>query len=225
MALSVSYITKEPSGGLVVSGQSENDTAATPTVRSCEMSRFLLSRVGQLRARLAQMERSLQTKHLSCCVFPKLSRPEEITKTLFQLSVRRIGALVAVESEMSLHDYAKTGTAIDAELSASLLLSLFYPGNPLHDGAVIIRKGRIVAGGCILPLSADHDTFKAMGLGTRHRARVGLSQVSDAIVFIVSEETGIISLAVSGQMFRDPGLNRADSLIRSVLDEKGMFGS
>lgn len=183
---------------------------------SCEMSAFVLNRVSRLRAALADLERSLQEKHLSCCVFPELSHPEEITRTLFQLSIRRIGALVAVERQMILDDYAKTGTLIDAELSASLLLSLFYPGNPLHDGAVIIRKERIIAGGCILPLSADHDAFKAMGLGMRHRAGVGLSQVSDAMVFIVSEETGIVSLAVRGQMFRDPLFREADALTRAA---------
>jgi diadenylate cyclase len=185
---------------------------------SCEISASLLEQVSQLRAALMEIERSLQEKHLRCCVFPELSGPEEITKTLFQLSIRRIGAFIAVEREMSLHDYAKTGILIDAEVSAALLLSLFYPGNPLHDGAVIIRKDRIIAGGCILPLSADHDTFKALGLGTRHRAGVGLSQVSDAVVFIVSEETGIISLAAGGKIFRDPLLKRADSLTRAVLN-------
>ena len=182
----------------------------------CDISASLLERVSQLRAMLVEIERSLQEEHLRCCVFPELGGPEEITKTLSELSVRRIGALIAVERSMSLEDYVKTGTLIDAELSASLLLSLFYPGSPLHDGAVIIGKGRIIAGGCILPLSADHDTFKALGLGTRHRAGVGLSQVSDAVVFIVSEETGIVSLAVGGKLLREPFLKKADSLTRAV---------
>lgn len=199
--------------------QTKMTQQSLPPSGRCEVSGFLLDRVSRLRAALVEIERSLQEKHLSCCVFPELGRPEEITKTLFQLSVRRIGALIAVERQMTLHDYVKTGTLIDAELSAALLLSLFYPGNPLHDGAVIIRQGRIIAGGCILPLSADHDTFKAMGLGTRHRAGVGLSQVSDAMVFIVSEETGIISIAVRGRMFRDPLLSEADALTQAVLNE------
>ncbi len=170
--------------------------------RSCEVSGSLLDRVSQLRAALAEIERSLQEKHLRCCVFPQINGAEEISKVVLQLSVKRIGALIAVEQEMSLEDYTKTGTVINAELNSTLLLSLFYPGNPLHDGAVIIRKKKIIAGGCMLPLSADHDAFKAMGLGTRHRAGVGLSQVSDAAVFIVSEESGKISLAVGGQLYQ-----------------------
>jgi uncharacterized protein (TIGR00159 family) len=172
--------------------------------RSCELSASLLERVSQLRDTLVRIERSLQEKHLRCCVFPQLGGAEEITKAIFQLRARRIGALIAVEREMNLEDYVKSGTLINAELSASLLVSLFYPGNPLHDGAVIVREKKIVAGGCILPLSANHATFKAMGLGTRHRAGVGLSQVSDATVFIVSEQTGGVSLAVAGQIFHEP---------------------
>jgi uncharacterized protein (TIGR00159 family) len=136
-------------------------------------------------------------------VFPEISDAEEISKVALQLSVKRIGALIAVEQKMSLEDYTKTGAVINAELNATLLLSLFYPGNPLHDGAVIIRKKKIVAGGCILPLSADHGAFKAKGLGTRHRAGVGLTQVSDAVVFIVSEETGKISVAVGGNLYQE----------------------
>jgi len=171
---------------------------------SCELSGSLLERVSQLRAALGEIERSLQEKHLRCCVFPQINGAEEISKVVLELSVKRIGALIAVEQKMSLEDYTKTGAVINAELNATLLLSLFYPGNPLHDGAVIIRKKKIIAGGCILPLSADHGAFKAMGLGTRHRAGVGLTQVSDAVVFIVSEETGKISLAVAGQLFQEP---------------------
>ena len=171
---------------------------------SCELSGSLLDRVSRLRAVLGEIERSLQEKHLRCCVFPQINGAKELSQVLLQLSAKSIGALIAVEQEMSLEDYTKTGAVINAELNATLLLSLFYPGNPLHDGAVIIRKKKIIAGGCILPLSADHETFKAMGLGTRHRAGVGLSQVSDAVVFIVSEETGKISLATGGRLYQEP---------------------
>ena len=102
----------------------------------------------------------------------------------------------------------RSGTVLNAELSSSLLLSLFYPGNPLHDGAVIIRGATVVSAGCVLPLSAHHTTFKLKGMGMRHRAGVGLSQVSDAVVFIVSEETGTISMATEGQLFE---MNLGDS--------------
>jgi len=190
----------------------------------CELSSSLLERVSQLRAALGEIERSLQEKHLRCCVFPQISGAEEISKVALQLSVKRIGALIAVEQKMSLEDYTKTGAVINAELNATLLLSLFYPGNPLHDGAVIIRKKKILAGGCILPLSADHGAFKAKGLGTRHRAGVGLTQVSDAVVFIVSEETGKISVAVGGHLYQEavglgsPGFPRLAVAMRKKKD-------
>ena len=192
------------------------------TSGSCELSASLLARVSQLRAELVAVEKSLQEKHLRCCVFPQISGAEQISKAIFELGARRIGALIAVEQEMSLEDYTRTGILINGELNAALLLSLFYPGSPLHDGAVIIRKERIVAGSCILPLSADHDTFNAMGLGTRHRAGVGLSQVSDAVVFIVSEETGRICLAVGGKMFREPVFEKKPMSLKLDIP-KGTF--
>ncbi len=172
--------------------------------RNCKLTQALLARVTQLRDTLDEVERSLQEKHLTCCVFPELQGAGEIASAVHQLSVNRIGALIAVEREMSLEDYTKNGSLLNAQLSAMLLVSLFYPGTPLHDGAVIIRRDRILAAGCILPLSANHATFRGRGLGTRHRAAVGLSQVSDAIVFVVSEQTGKISIAVGGRLFAEP---------------------
>ncbi len=179
--------------------------------RQCEISSSRLDHVIRLRTALEEIERSLQEKHLRCCIFPRLKGAEEINNALVELSNKRVGALIAVEQKMNLDDYAKTGAVINAELKAELLLSLFYPGSPLHDGAVIIRKKQIIAGGCILPLSADHEFFKSMGLGTRHRAGVGLSQVSDAVVFIVSEQTGMIRIASGGRLLEVPTLNAARS--------------
>jgi len=192
-----------------------------PSSESCEFSASLLQCVSQLQGALAEIERSLQEKHLKCCLFPELGRVDEITKAIVQLSARRIGALIAVERNMSLDDFVKSGTLINAELSASLLLSLFYPGSSMHDGAVIIRHEKIIAGGCILPLSADHNTFKVMGLGTRHRAGVGLSQVSDAAVFIVSEQTGRVTLAVGGQMFHEPLLRKGTGSLKLAIAKSG----
>lgn len=189
--------------------------------QTCELSQALLSRVAQLRNRLDEVERSLQEKHLSCCVFPQLQDVGEIAKAIRQLSAKRIGALIAVEQQMSLEDYANSGTLLNAKLSAPLLLSLFYPGNPLHDGAVIIRGDKILAAGCILPLSANHAPFRARGLGTRHRAGVGLSQVSDAIVFTVSEQTGKISMALGGQLFQELFLEKQDGARRFVQSFNG----
>lgn len=184
--------------------------------QSCELTQALLSRVTRLRDTLDEVERSLKERHLSCCVFPQLQDVEEIASALHQLSASRTGALIAVEREMSLDDYTKSGTLLNAQLSASLLLTLFYPGNPLHDGAVIVRGDRILAAGCILPLSADRTTFKVNSLGTRHRAAVGLSQVSDAIVFIASEQTGRISMALGGELFHEPLIEELDGVGKLV---------
>lgn len=199
--------------------------------RNCNLTQALLSQVIRLRNKLEEIERSLQEKHLSCCVFPQLQGVEEVTSAIHNLSANRIGALIAVEREMSLEDYTKSGTLLNAQLSASLLLSLFYPGNPLHDGTVIIRGDKVLAAGCILPVAVDHATFKAKRLGTRHRAAVGLSQVSDAIVFIVSEQTGKISMALGGQLFHDhpklpvnntSPLNPSRRLIQSTLSPQDL---
>lgn len=184
--------------------------------KSCELNQALLARVTQLRDTLDEIERSLQEKHLSCCVFPKLQGAEEVARAICQLSASRIGALIAVEREMNLENYAMSGTLLNAQLSASLLLSLFYPGNPLHDGAVIVRRNKVVAAGCILPLSANHNTFRVKGLGTRHRAAIGLSQVSDAVVFIVSEQTGKISMALSGELFHQPLIEQLEGVEKLV---------
>ena len=187
----------------------------------CGMSGLLLGRVSRLRATLGEIERSLQEKHLRCCLFPQIDGAEEISQVLLQLSAKKVGALIAVERNMNLDDLVKSGTLINAELSASLLLSLFYPGSSMHDGAVIIRHEKIIAGGCILPLSADHNIFKVKGLGTRHRAGVGLSQVSDAAVFIVSEQTGRVTLAVGGQMFHEPLLTEGTGSLKLAIAKSG----
>jgi len=127
------------------------------------------------------------------------------------LSTKRTGALIAFEREVGLEDYAATGVRINGEISAEMLQSIFYPNSPLHDGAVIVRGNRIVAAGCLLPLP-EEGTVKER-LGTRHRAALGLSLASDALVLVVSEETGNISVIEEGKISRnlDP-----DSLRRRV---------
>jgi len=167
---------------------------------SCTSTEQLLLQIARLRDVLAEMQKFIQDRHLKSCIFPGLRGGPEVANAMHELSTRRIGALIALEREMGLGEYASSGTLVNAELSTSLLLSLFYPGNPLHDGAVIIRGASIVAAGCVLPLSADSAHFKLKGKGMRHRAGLGLTQVSDAIVFIVSEETGTVSMATAGQM-------------------------
>jgi diadenylate cyclase len=116
------------------------------------------------------------------------------------LSAEKTGALVVIERETGLQEYVDTGVTLDARVTAELLCNLFVPNTPLHDGATIIRGARLAAAGCFLPLS-DHPGLPKE-LGTRHRAGMGISETSDAAVVIVSEETGVISLAVNGRLER-----------------------
>ena len=117
-----------------------------------------------------------------------------------QLSKEKVGALLVFARDNPLEEYCKTGTTVDGQLSEQLLRNIFFPKAALHDGAVIVREGRVTAAGCVLPLS-DSKRLSA-DLGTRHRAGVGISEVSDSVVVIVSEETGTISVAVGGMLKR-----------------------
>jgi diadenylate cyclase len=123
---------------------------------------------------------------------------DEIGSAVESLSARRIGALLVVERSTGLRQYAELGVPLDAHVSADLLVSVFLPYSPLHDGAVFIQGTRIAAAGCFLPLSRNPQVGRA--LGTRHRAALGITEETDAIAIVVSEETGRISLAVEGQM-------------------------
>ncbi len=124
----------------------------------------------------------------------------ELALAVQALATRRIGALIAIERTDTLDPWAETGIPLEALFSYDLLLNIFIPGTPLHDGAVIIRGNKIEAASCFLPLSTSHKISSQ--LGTRHRAAVGLSEDSDALVIVVSEETGTISLAVERQLMR-----------------------
>jgi len=130
---------------------------------------------------------------------------EDLCQAVEYMSERKIGALIAVENEISLETYAERGTKIDAVLSKEILVSLFFPHSPLHDGAVLLRGGTVVAAGCLLPLPAVHALSAGAQTRTRHLAAIGLSQETDAAVIVVSEETGGISLASRGilQSMRD----------------------
>lgn len=123
-----------------------------------------------------------------------------IVRATALLSAEKVGALIVLERETGLQEYVDTGIALDARVSAELLGNLFTPNTPLHDGAAIIRGNRVAAAGCFLPLTGNPGLPKE--LGTRHRAGVGISEISDAAVVIVSEETGIVSLAVGGRLER-----------------------
>lgn len=126
----------------------------------------------------------------------------EAIRAAERLSARKTGALIVFEREVGLEDYAATGVRINGELTAEFVQTIFFPNSPLHDGAVIIRGNMIVAAGCLLPMPEER-VRGAERLGTRHRAAIGLSQVSDAIVLVVSEETGSISVVEDGKIARN----------------------
>lgn len=121
---------------------------------------------------------------------------EELVKAGVSLANKRIGALIVLGRKTGLNDYLESGVQIDAQVVKELIISIFLPYSPIHDGAVIIQEGRIVAAGCFLPLTVNPNVSKEMG--TRHRAAIGLSEETDALVIVVSEETGRISLAIEG---------------------------
>ncbi len=138
---------------------------------------------------------------------------EELVKATFSLARDKIGALIAIEREVGLRGYVEAGIRLDAEVTAELIKTVFWPGTPLHDGAIVIRRQRIAAAGCLFPLT-DSPQFSAE-LGTRHRAGVGVTEESDAAAIIVSEQTGQVSLAVGGALQR----NMDEKSLRRALEE------
>lgn len=125
---------------------------------------------------------------------------QQLLKSIDTLSKNKIGALIVIEISSNLKDYIETGIQIKGAITAELINSLFWPGSPTHDGAVIIQENKIAAAGCLLPLTDTN--LKDRRLGTRHRSALGLSEVTDAIVIIISEETGVITLAENGSLTR-----------------------
>ncbi len=123
---------------------------------------------------------------------------EDIIRASFLMASRRIGALIAIEREATLQEYADTGNRLDARLSEALLLSIFHPTSPLHDGAVLVERGRVVAAKVFLPLSLSKDISRFVG--TRHRAAIGLTEETDAVVIVVSEERGTVGVAIAGEV-------------------------
>jgi len=154
-------------------------------------------------------------------VFPAVSRREEtqileeVVRSAQTLADRRIGALIALERETRLNDLVEAGIAVDAAVSKDLLTSIFMPTSPLHDGAVVIQDGRIAWAGCVLPLTLREGLPE--GLGTRHRAAIGITEESDAVVVVVSEETSAISVVFGGELVRDLDGPRLRELLREIL--------
>lgn len=139
----------------------------------------------------------------------------EIVKAVYAMAEVKTGALIVLEQEVRLGDYERTGINIDAEITSQLIINIFEHNTPLHDGAVLVRNNRIVSATCYLPLSDNLDINKAYG--TRHRAALGISEVSDSITIVVSEETGAVSLAHNGVLYR--GLERDE--FTDKIDELG----
>ncbi len=175
---------------------------------------------------LFQPELRRMIDHLSSVKLKKLLTAEEpdeqmvpvIRQTVLAceaMSREKVGALIVFQRDNPLDEYFKTGTLIDAQASEQLIRNIFFPKAALHDGAMIVRDGRVTAAGCVLPLSES--SRLSADLGTRHRAGVGMSEVSDAVVVIVSEETGVISVAVGGMLKRHLAPQTLERLLRNEL--------
>jgi len=144
----------------------------------------------------------------------------EIVKAIDAMSKKRIGALIAIVREVELGAYVEAGVSIDSQVSAELLVGIFWPGNPLHDGAVVIQHSRITAAACLFPLTENPSLSKSMG--TRHRAAIGITEETDAVTIVVSEETGTVSVCVRGEI--TSGLDMESlrrTLHRLMLGETG----
>ena len=135
----------------------------------------------------------------------------EIKKAASALAKKRHGALIVMERDTGLAEFVETGTQVDAVITSELLQTIFFPNTFLHDGAVIVKAGRIIAAGCLLPLTDNIDLDKS--LGTRHRAAVGISETTDSMVIVVSEETGIISLVHNGNIRRGLELGKLTKMV------------
>ena len=144
-----------------------------------------------------------------------LAMISEVTEAVCDMSLDKTGALIVIERATKLGDIIKSGTVINANPTAFLIRNIFFNKAPLHDGAMIIRDDRLYAAGCFLPLSTNNDIIK--DLGTRHRAAIGMSENSDAVVVVVSEETGTISVAVEGQLKRNFSYNSLKNELTGLL--------
>ncbi len=171
----------------------------------------------ELRRGLEQLGRMFPDMFGGSRQLPQLERAvEEITRASAQLSRLRFGGLMVIERDTGLQEYIDRGVQLDAVITRQLLISIFYPNTPLHDGAAIVRQDRVLAASCVLPLSDNVATGGQ--LGTRHRAAIGMTEESDAIVIIVSEETGQISVAHSaGRLVRNLDQERLRRVLRALL--------
>jgi len=140
---------------------------------------------------------------------------EELVKGVTAMASRRVGALIVLQNEVGLNEYIEVGTRLDAQVSKELVASIFIPGSPIHDGALIIQHGRITAAGCFLPLTTNPTVSKT--LGTRHRAAIGLTEETDAVAIVVSEEDGMVSLVREGKITRDVDASALRTTLQRLL--------
>lgn len=169
----------------------------------------------EIRRALAHMG---EAQFLSFTKAEELKSHEEIVRAAISLANRKIGALIVIEREMSLKDFIEVGTPLDAKVSKELLISVFHPTSPIHDGAVIIQGNRVAAAGCFLPITLSSELSKS--LGTRHRAGIGLTEETDAVAIIVSEETGYISMSLDGKLETRLDMGALRDLITDIFVSK-----
>ena len=170
--------------------------------------RRILEKLGRTRFSRSGQMLDEESERLSQCI-------DNVCKAAATMQERKVGALIVFERDTQLGEIINTGTLIDAVASVAMTSNLFFPYSPLHDGALIIRSGRLYAAGCILPLTQSQEISSR--LGTRHRAGIGMTENSDAVVLIVSEETGIISIVVDGQIKRNFNSVSACAELRRLL--------
>jgi len=161
---------------------------------------------------------ALGSQHIFSTVTQKKETIEVLAEAAFELSNRHLGALIALERETNVHAFAESGVTIDSELSTELIVTIFHPKTPLHDGGLILRNDRILAAACIFPVSQRHDLDRNLGL--RHRAGLGITEESDALAIVVSEETGIVSICHRGRIERDFDPDEFKHRLSQLLLEK-----
>jgi len=171
----------------------------------------------EIRGALAQMGEAQIFRNLTSA--EELKSLDEIVRATISLANKKIGALIAIERDTSLKDFVEMGTPLDAKVTKEILLSIFHPTSPIHDGAVVIKDNRIIAAGCFLPITMAPDISKA--LGTRHRAGLGLSEETDAVIVVVSEETGMVSMATHGKLDTHLDMGTLRDILTDLFTAKG----
>lgn len=175
----------------------------------------------EIRRALERLGRAAAPVHLGARASDVQPLIEALANAAQRLSERRHGALVVIERQVGLNDYLDTGVRLDAVVTPEILLQIFYPNTPLHDGAAIVRADRVVAASCVMPLTAS-PVLSERQVGLRHRAALGITEVSDAVAIVVSEETGIISVVHNGRMIRRLDADRLKHVLDAFYRPRGL---